>query len=85
MDLEYQHINKICLNDHTHEPVSGDELDKAIDKLNRNKSVDIFGITVECIIYGGKQLTELILQTVNASFEHCHVSDILKIYIKNKY
>jgi hypothetical protein len=41
MDLEYQHINKICLNDHTHEPVSGDELDKAIDKLNRNKSVDI--------------------------------------------
>jgi hypothetical protein len=37
------------------------------------------------VIYGGKQLTELILQTVNASFEHCHVSDILKIYIKNKY
>jgi hypothetical protein len=79
MDLEYQHINKICLNEHTHEPVSGDELDKAIDKLNRNKSGDGFGITVECIIYGGTKLTELILQTVNASYEHCHVSDILKI------
>jgi len=79
MDLKYQHIINICLNEYTHEPVSADELDKAIDKLNRNKSGDISGITVECIIYGGKKFRKLILQTVNASFEHCHVSDILKI------
>ena len=47
MDLEYQHIIKICLNEYTHEPVSADELDKAIDKLNGNKSGDMFGITVD--------------------------------------
>jgi hypothetical protein len=47
MDLEYQHIIKICLNEYTHEPVPADELDKAMDKLNRNKSGDIFGITVD--------------------------------------
>ena len=46
---------------------------------NMSESGDIFGITVECIIYGGTKLTELVLQTVNASFEHCHVSDILKV------
>ena len=79
MDLEYQHIIKICLNEYIHEPVSADELDKAIDKLNRNKSGDILGINVECNIYGGTKLRDFILQTVNASFEHCHVSDILKI------
>ena len=80
MDLEYQHIIKICLNEYIHEPVSADELDKAIDKLNRNKSGDILGINVECNIYGGTKLRDFILQTVNASFEHCHVSDILKIW-----
>lgn len=50
-----------------------------LDKLNGNKSGDIFGISVECIIYGGTKLRELVLQTVNASFEHCYVSDILKV------
>jgi hypothetical protein len=50
MDLEYQHVIKICLNEYIHEPVSADELDKAINKLNRNKSADTVGINVECII-----------------------------------
>jgi hypothetical protein len=38
-----------------------------------------FGNFVITLIYGGTKLRDFIFQTVNASFEHCHVSDILKI------
>jgi hypothetical protein len=36
--------------------VSKEEPDKAVDKLNRGKSSDIYGVTAECIAYGGEKL-----------------------------
>jgi CRISPR/Cas system-associated endonuclease/helicase Cas3 len=38
VDIEYKHIIKICQHDFIHETVSKEELDKAVDKLNRGKS-----------------------------------------------
>jgi hypothetical protein len=59
--------------------VSKEELDKAVDKLNRGKSSDIYGVTAECIAYGGEKLRNVLLNLINTSFEHCILPDLLKI------
>jgi hypothetical protein len=79
VDIEYKHIFKICQHDFIHEIVSKEELDKAVDKLNRGKSSDIYGVTAECIAYGGEKLRNVLLNLKNTSFEHCILPDLLKI------
>jgi hypothetical protein len=59
--------------------MSKEELDKAVDKLNRGKSSDIYGVTAECIAYGGEKLRNVLLNLINTSFEHCLLPDLLKI------
>ena len=79
VDIEYKHIIKICHHDFIHETVSKEELDKAVDKLNRGKSSDIYGVTAECIAYGGEKLRNVLLNLINTSFEHCLLPDLIKI------
>lgn len=79
VDTEYKHIIKICQHDFIHEIVSKEELDKAVDKLNRGKSSDIYGVTAECIAYGGEKLRNVLLNLINTSFEHCLLPDLSKI------
>ena len=67
VDIEYKHIIKICQHDFIHEIVSKEELDKAVDKLNRGKSSDIYGVTAECIAYGGEKLRNVLLNLINTS------------------
>jgi hypothetical protein len=45
----------------------------------RGKSSDIYGVTAECIAYGGEKLRNVLLNLINTSFEHCLLPDILKI------
>ncbi|XP_063427548.1 uncharacterized protein LOC134711049 [Mytilus trossulus] len=54
------------------------ELKKAIKTLNRGKSADIYGITVEHLIYAGEKLEQLLLRLINLVFKHGYVPDILK-------
>ncbi|CAC5421256.1 unnamed protein product [Mytilus coruscus] len=42
VDSEYLQIIQICLDVYKHEEVTTDEFEKALHKLNRNKSADIF-------------------------------------------
>ncbi|CAG2195363.1 unnamed protein product [Mytilus edulis] len=79
VDSEYEHIIKICTDEREHSPVAIKELDEAIHKLNRNKSADIFGVTVESILYGGLKLNSSLLQIINAAFKTCIIPDILKV------
>ena len=45
------------------ENVTIEELDKAIIKLNRGTSSDIFGVTAECILYCGDKLKKPVIET----------------------
>ncbi|VDI46254.1 Hypothetical predicted protein [Mytilus galloprovincialis] len=78
IDSEYSQIIEICQEVYDHEVVSTEEFEKAIKKLNRNKSADIFGITTECLIYGGEKLEYMLLNIINASFKHCYITNSLK-------
>ena len=81
VDFEYQQIINICRGEYTHETVSLHELELAIQKLNRNKSVDAYGISAECLLYGGNTLNETLLNIINASFRYCYLSASLKVGI----
>ncbi|CAG2192046.1 unnamed protein product [Mytilus edulis] len=78
IDSEYSQIIEICQEVYDHEVVSTEEFEKAIKKLNRNKSADIFGITTECLIYGGEKLEYMLLNIINASLKHCYITNSLK-------
>jgi hypothetical protein len=40
---------------------------------------DIYGVTAECIAYGGEKLRNVLLNLINTSFEHCLLPDLIKI------
>ena len=61
--FEYEQFIKICQHEFSHENVTIEELDKAIIKLNRGKSSDIFGVTAECILYCGDKLKKPVIET----------------------
>ena len=77
--FEYEQIIKICQHEFPHEDVTIEELDKAILSLNRGKSSAIFGVTAECILYGGDKLKDLLLKLINLTFEQYSVPDLLKV------
>ncbi|CAC5386526.1 unnamed protein product [Mytilus coruscus] len=54
------------------------ELKKAIKSLNKGKSADIYGITVEHLIYAGEKLEQLLLRLINLVFKHGCIPDKLK-------
>ena len=55
------------------------ELEKSIKSINTGKSADIYNITIEHIINAGEQMITILLQIVNAIFDHGSVPDILKV------
>ena len=54
------------------------EIQDAIKSMNKGKSADIFGITIEHFIHGGKKLEVLLLNTINLMFKKGLVPDLLK-------
>ncbi|CAC5412456.1 unnamed protein product [Mytilus coruscus] len=59
-------------------PATLEELQKAIKSINKGKSPDIYGITVEHILHAGTNLEWLLLNLVNVIFKEGKVPDILK-------
>ncbi|CAG2203494.1 unnamed protein product [Mytilus edulis] len=64
------------VNDKNIPPATLEELQKAIKSINKGKSADIYGITVEHILHAGKHLEMLLLNLINIIFKegkrnHC--------------
>ncbi|CAC5378097.1 unnamed protein product [Mytilus coruscus] len=59
-------------------PDTLEELQKAIISINKGKSADIYGITVETILHAGKNLEWLLLNLINIIFKESKVPDMLK-------
>ena len=88
IEQEIQLINQLVKNKAI--PVATiSELEKSIKSNNTGKSADIYNITIERIINAGEQMITILLQIVNAIFDHGSVPDILKVslltpVLKNK-
>ncbi|CAG2213827.1 unnamed protein product [Mytilus edulis] len=79
IEKEAKIIIDICKDRFKHNPITEEEISKAISCLNRNKAADFFGVNAENIIHGGKQLQQYLQLLINRSFELGCISDILKI------
>ena len=78
IEQEIQLINQLVKNKAI--PVATlSELEKSIKSINTGKSADIYNITIEHIINAGEQMITILLQIVNAIFDHGSVPDILKV------
>ena len=60
------------------DPVTLDDLDTAINSLNRGKAPDVYGLSVENVLHGGKQLKLILLEVINDIFMAGAVPDNLK-------
>ena len=59
--------------------VSADEITKAIKSINKGKSADFHGITIEHIIFAGSEMGELLALFINIIFECGEIPEILKM------
>ena len=59
--------------------VSADEITKAIKSINKGKSADFHGITIEHIIFVGSEMEELLVLFINIIFECGDIPEILKM------
>ncbi|CAC5417022.1 unnamed protein product [Mytilus coruscus] len=58
IEKEAKIIIDICKDRFKHNPITEEEISKAISSFNRNKAADYFGINAENVIHGGKQLQQ---------------------------
>ena len=59
--------------------VSADEITKAIQSINKGKSADFHGITIEHIIFAGSQMEKLLALFINIIFECGEIPEIWKM------
>ena len=59
--------------------VSADEITKAIKSINKRKSADFHGITIEHIIFAGSEMKKLLALFINIIFECGEIPEILKM------
>ncbi|CAG2256425.1 unnamed protein product [Mytilus edulis] len=67
IEKEAKIIIDICKDRFKHNPITEEEISKAISCLNRNKAADFFGVNAENIIHGGKQLQQYLQLLINRS------------------
>ena len=65
-------------------PVTTNELQKAIKSINRGKSADIYGITIEHLIYAGGNMEDLVLRLINSILKTGQIPDMLNPIFNNK-
>ena len=58
--------------------VTHEEFTKAVKSMNKGKSSNIYGLTIENILYGGAELQNVLLEVVNNIFTRGIVPDMLK-------
>ena len=68
-EAEYQTIIQLCKERVPHTPVTKQEVEKAVNNLNRNKAADLHGITAENIFYVGDNLVAYIQGVLNKTFQ----------------
>lgn len=76
--LEVKHIEDIVSQIEVNR-VTDFELDLAINSINCGKAADTYGLTIECIKYGGNNIKNEILKIINFIFEVGEVPNIIKI------
>jgi hypothetical protein len=64
-------------------PAMTNKLQKAIKSINQGKSADIYGITIEHLIYAGGNMEDLIPRLINSILKTWQIPDILKVGLLN--
>ena len=59
--------------------MSADEITKTIKSINKGKSADFHGITIEHTIFAGSEIEELLILFINIIFECGEIPEILKM------
>lgn len=67
--VEHKHIAEVQPN----------EISKAIRSINKGKSVDYYGLTIEHIIFAGNEMEELLRTMINNIFMHGKIPETLKM------
>ncbi|CAC5374708.1 unnamed protein product [Mytilus coruscus] len=73
---DIQSINKLVQQNNT-KSVTSEEITKAIRSINKGKSADYHGITIEHIIYAGFDTEKLLVPLVQCIFKHGSISEKL--------
>ena len=58
--------------------VTHEEFTKAVKSMDKGKSADIYGLTIENILNGGAELQNVLLEVVNNIFTRGTIPDMLK-------
>ena len=61
------------------EQVTPEELDKAIRNINRGKSADINGLTIEHVLHAGPRYRNSLLAVINSIFHSGVIPEVLKV------
>ena len=86
MDLEVSEImDMYCrLNKSSTELVTKQQVKEAINSLNRGKVEDVYGLTAEHFLYGGKGLVETTTAIINGLFKFGRLSDVLNSSVQEE-
>lgn len=76
--MDYEAIKDICKNIQPRR-IKRAEIEKAINSINRGKSEDIFGLSIENITFAGDKLLGLLHRIINFIFEKQLISEFIKI------
>ena len=61
-----------------HNPLTTDQVKKAISSLNRGRAADFYGVTAEHFIYGGEELLRVTTDILNSLFRLGQLTDSMK-------
>ncbi|CAC5412369.1 unnamed protein product [Mytilus coruscus] len=78
VEEDIQSINKLVQQNNI-KNVTSEEITKAIRSINKGKSADYHGITIEHIIYAGSDTEKLLVPLVQCIFKHGSISETLKM------
>ncbi|CAC5405143.1 unnamed protein product [Mytilus coruscus] len=68
IEQEYIDITDICRGMFQHQTITENEVEEALKLLNLNKSLDIFGISTENLLYGGPSLIHYLKELLDSTF-----------------
>lgn len=77
-EMDYDSIKLMCKQVPSRN-VTKEEISEAIKSLNRGKSEDIFGLSVENIIYAGSEFTDFLHLLINHIFQNRLIPDVIKL------
>ena len=77
---EFPEIKDVCKWDlENFDPITRDELEKAVSKLNHGKAAYVMGITVEHFIFSDEAYIDILLAILNDILEKGSIIDCMKV------